>query len=210
MQVRLRCVDWDRVLAADLSNVPCLKLAPGFEIYIMPGGLQVLLLEDAAEVGRALQLLRASMRDPFIAIDLEWRPQFERGENHPVAMMQLASSSVAVLIRTCRMRYRLPPELKEFLADASVMLLGCGWASNDERKMRHTFGIGRQHFGRFLDLQKVAESLGFKRRTGLARLTEDVLGLSLPKDKVTRSIGDWEAKRLIPHKVSNVQLKTPD
>lgn len=41
MQVRLRCEDWDRVMAADLSNVPCLKLAPGFEIYIMPGGLQV-------------------------------------------------------------------------------------------------------------------------------------------------------------------------
>lgn len=154
---------------------------------------QVLVVEDPAHVGSALEALRASMQDPVVAIDLEWRPEFGRRFT-PVAMVQLASSRVAVLIRACRMGYKLPPALREFLRDPSVSLLGFGWAGSDEGKMRSTFGTGCQDFGRFLDLQKVAQGLGYCG-FGLARLTTHVLGLTLPKSKRI-SMSNWEVKCL--------------
>jgi ribonuclease D len=155
--------------------------------------LQVYVVENAAHLGSALQNLRASMQDPVIAIDLEWRPEFGRRFT-PVAMVQLASSRVAVLIRTCRMSYKLPAVLKAFLRDPAISLLGFGWASSDEGKMSSTFGIGCKDFGHFLDLQAVAQGLGYCG-FGLARLTQHVLGLTMPKSKKI-SMSNWELAHL--------------
>lgn len=155
---------------------------------------QVLLVEEEAHLGGALQALRDSMQDPVVAIDLE----FEHLQSRPirVAMMQLASSRVAVLIRTCRMDNKLPKVLSKFLQDPSVCLLGCGWASTDEVIMQRTFGISRKDFGRFLDLQEVGGLFGLQE-VGLKQLTRHVLGLELNKN----SRGNWEAQRLKPSKV---------
>ena len=68
--------------------------------------------EDA--LGPALASLRASMTDPAIALDLEWRPDFGRGSSR-VALVQLASGSRAVLVRVCRMGGRLPAALRDLL-----------------------------------------------------------------------------------------------
>lgn len=192
-QVRLPHVDWGHVLEAELGGVPSFKLAPGYERIELPGGLQVLVVENAAYIGNALGALRASMQDPVVAIDLEWRPEFGRRFT-PVAMVQLASSRVAVLIRTCRMSYKLPAVLKDFLKDPSISLLGFGWAASDEGKMQSTFGVGCKDFGRFLDLQAVAQGLGYCG-FGLARLTRAVLGLALPKSKKV-SMSNWELAQL--------------
>lgn len=54
-----------------------------------------------------------------------------------------------------------------------VHLLGFSWAGADEGKMRSTFGVGAKDFGRFLDLQLVAQGLGY-HGFGLARLTRQV------------------------------------
>ena len=62
----------------------------------------------------ALAALRDSMADRVIGIDLEWRPDLRRGFQNRVALMQLASTTRAVLIRTCCMD-GLPPCLSAFL-----------------------------------------------------------------------------------------------
>lgn len=54
-----------------------------------------------------------------------------------------------------------------------VHLLGFSWAGADEGKMRSTFGVGMTDFGRFMDLQQVAQGLGY-HNFGLARLTRQV------------------------------------
>ena len=151
----------------------------------------------------------------------EWRPDFGRGKTSRVAMMQLASSSVAVLVRPCALGWRLPAPVHEllwcvltdhhiwkvfrircrpagmllsaypskspctgqvvnceqtppgevsrshllsFCSDPAVVLVGFGWDSADERKMRRTFGPagGRASFGAFCDLQV---SILFGRKT---------------------------------------------
>jgi hypothetical protein len=54
-----------------------------------------------------------------------------------------------------------------------VHLLGYSWAGSDAGKMRSTFGVGMTDFGRFIDLQQVAQGLGY-HNSGLARLTSQV------------------------------------
>jgi hypothetical protein len=46
----------------------------------------------------------------------------------------------------------------------------------------HSFGWGRRHFGRFVDLRQVADRLRLPHG-GLAFLAQHVLGVVLPKQK---------------------------
>ena len=75
---------------------------------------QVHLVESEAALGPALAALRASMADPAVALDLEWRPDHGAGYSR-VALLQLASSTVAVLVRPGRMGWKLPLALRDFL-----------------------------------------------------------------------------------------------
>ena len=65
--------------------------------------------------------------------------------------------------------------------EEGVTLLGYSWDQADEAKMLRTFGLGRSVFANFLDLQDVATALGY--RGGLNRLTQQVLGVEIPKPK---------------------------
>lgn len=84
------------------------------------GICDIVLLERAEDVPEALSRLRGSMRDPVIAVDLEWRPDILGAQDFPgirqnrVALIQLATSSLCVLIRTCSMGFHLPRALQDF------------------------------------------------------------------------------------------------
>ena len=72
------------------------------------------MVETEAALGPALAVLRASMADAAVAVDLEWRADTGAGSSR-VSLLQLASSSVAVLVRPGRMGWRLPQVLRDFL-----------------------------------------------------------------------------------------------
>lgn len=67
----------------------------------------MLVVEQQAQLGAALELLRGSMLDDVVAIDLEWRPQFGKGFT-PVAMVQLATSTCAAAAAATRGGRRAP------------------------------------------------------------------------------------------------------
>ena len=68
-----------------------------------------------------------------------------------------------------------------------MTLVGFGWDGADESKMRASFGVGRACFGAFLDLQRVAASLGYSNY-GLSALAVRVLALNLPKPRAVRAM----------------------
>lgn len=72
--------------------------------------------------------------------------------------------------------------------DPAVTLVGFGWDGGDERQMQRSFGWGRSQFGGFLDLQSLAESLGYYQ-LGLWGLAAAVLGLAITKNKQVRRRG---------------------
>lgn len=171
------------------------------QCYHLPGGLRVHVVAAEGQLPAALAALRRSMQDSCVAIDLEWKPEgWAGGGPTRVALMQLASATVAVLVRVCRLGFRMPPSLRAFLSDPDLTFIGFSWDSSDEVKMRQTFGEGRRElFPRFLDLQQVGASLGY-HGFGLAALTKRVLGFALPKcRKVTMS--NWEARQLSARQV---------
>lgn len=74
----------------------------------------------ASQVLAADSLIHAALQDDVIGIDLEWQPDSEQREND-VALMQLASQSVVLLIRTCKIG--VPRKLIDFLRHVVHTLL---------------------------------------------------------------------------------------
>ena len=68
-----------------------------------------------------------------------------------------------------------------------MTLVGFGWDGSDEGKMSASFGVGRACFGAFVDLQRVAASLGYWEYS-LSALAARVLSLDLPKPRSVRAI----------------------
>lgn len=131
MPVALPLRDWAGVVAetrcSDPAEAPDSPQQPSCAgPYALPGGVTVHIVEAVAQLPAALAALRASMRDALVAIDLEWRPDFGGGRGQSrVALLQLASSSVAVLVRHCKLpRGQLPPALSDFLRWAAISSQG--------------------------------------------------------------------------------------
>jgi hypothetical protein len=82
--------------------------------------VRVYVVQEAKDVEPCLSVLYDSMRDPIIGIDTEWKPDSKQGDNN-VAMIQLASSSVVVLIRTCCLGGEIPQPVIDFCK--SVLLI---------------------------------------------------------------------------------------
>lgn len=104
--------------------------------------------------------------------------------NNRVALMQLASSAVTLLIQTRRM-WRLPRVLEDFLRDPSHVMVGFSWEGGDEQKLQLSFGLGRAAMPHFIDLQQVGSTLGY-HDMGLAALAQRVLGITPPKSRSVR------------------------
>lgn len=203
--VALPPMDWPSVLQA-VSDETDIVLDAKAHCYHLPGGIRVHVVTRAEQLPAALAAMRSSMQDSCVAIDLEWKPEGWAG-NGPsrVALMQLASATVAVLVRVSRLGFQMPQPLRDFLSDPELTFVGFSWDSADEGKMQATFGAGRhQLFSRFLDLQQVGASLGY-HGLGLGAFTKQVLGFQPPKcRKVTMS--NWEARQLSAKQVQYAAL----
>lgn len=124
-------MDWAAALA---PLPPGAELAPDSAGALqLPGGVTVRLVTRPEQAPGALRALRASMEggDAVVAIDLEWKPDGYAGAvagSNRVALMQLASATCCVLVRTCRMQ-ALPRALLQFLRCGlpPVALFWLGW-----------------------------------------------------------------------------------
>ncbi|KAI3430822.1 hypothetical protein D9Q98_009233 [Chlorella vulgaris] len=200
--VALPPMDWPAVMQSAIED----QVDHRSHCHNLPGGIRVHVVSTEDQLPDALSALRRSMQDSCLAIDLEWKPEGWAGNcASKIALMQLASGSVAVLVRICRLGFRLPPALRSLLSDPELTLVGFSWDSSDEAKMKQTFGEGRRNlFARYLDLQQIGTALGY-HGLGLGALTHQVLGSRPPKcRKVTMS--NWEQKRLTAKQVQYAAL----
>lgn len=201
LKVTMPSLNWPAILTAIGASKTNLS---GELPRQIPGGVAVHVVETHTALIPALAALRSSMQDGVVAIDLEWRPDYRAGSNNRVALMQLASGSTCVLIRCCLLGHSFPAALRHLFSDPSLTFVSFSWDSSDEMKMKSTFGVGKDCFARFLDLQQVANSLGYPS-IGLAALTARVLGVTLPKSRsVSRS--DWQRAKLTPAQVQYAAL----
>ncbi len=82
--------------------------------YQLPYGIDIYVVEKSNQIAEALRLLKDSMEDSIVSIDLEWKPDFVK-DTSKVALLQLSSATCCLLIRTCKMKPELPAALLGFL-----------------------------------------------------------------------------------------------
>lgn len=85
-----------------------------------------------------------------------------------------------------------------------MVTLGHGWKIEEEKMMKQGFNWGRADFNQLIDLQSVAELLGYGKDQSLGSLTERVTGVVLPEKENIRS--EWEAHQLKKAQVLNAAL----
>jgi len=110
MPVAIPSVDWPNIL----RNLSAAKGSSSREGSQLPEGIDIRLVETTSEIAPALAALRASMVDSIVAIDLEWKPDYLPRSNNRVALIQLATATTCILLRTCRMGWALPAALQHF------------------------------------------------------------------------------------------------
>lgn len=141
--------------------------------------------------------------ETIVAIDLEWKPDRHKSHNNPVALIQLATTTRCVLIRTVDWDTSgaegLPQPLYDFFSSSeNRFFVGFSWDSGDEKKFQSSFGVGKSVFSNFCDLQELAQVLGYGKKSGLAWLTREVVGAELPK---TASRSNWARVELTAEQI---------
>ncbi|XP_055312173.1 exonuclease 3'-5' domain-containing protein 2-like isoform X1 [Sitodiplosis mosellana] len=128
-----------------------------------------------------------------LGFDCEWNLEQESGRKS-VALLQLASSrGLCVLIRLSELQY-IPKELEAILEDASIIKVGVA-PDGDAALLKNDYDGVR--VASTLDLRFVAQEAksSVMRKSSLAHMADEFLGVSLDKDPSIRC-SNWEASTL--------------
>lgn len=142
-----------------------------------------MLVETACEVKDAVKYLR---KFSALGFDTETKPSFRKGDNHRVALLQLATEERVVLFRIHRVG--LPEGILKILSDPSIIKAGV--AIHDDLKALQR--ISNFTPASFVELQERARSRGISDFS-LKKLTAIVLGFRISK---IQQLSNWEANLL--------------
>ena len=165
----------ERISKNELLELPLLQF---------PGRIH--LVNDRIKMEKAMELIQ---EEALLGFDTETRPSFKRGENHPVALLQLACENDAFLFQLRDLG--LPGPLKEIFEDESVLKIGV--AIHDDIKALQQKSEFQPNG--FVDLADIARRFGIIT-TGLRNLTGIVL-----KSRISKryQLSNWNRKILDEH-----------
>ncbi|KAJ9179773.1 hypothetical protein P3X46_008101 [Hevea brasiliensis] len=133
-----------------------------------------------------------------VGLDVEWRPNFNRRIENPIATLQLCIGRRCLIYQLLHSP-TVPQSLVEFLLNGNFVFVGVGIES-DVEKLVEDYGLSVRNT---VDLRGLAaEKLGVKelKNAGLKDLVKEVLGKEIKKPKrVTMS--RWDNPWLTPDQV---------
>lgn len=143
-----------------------------------PGKITVVVGEYEAE--RAVDYLLSC---DILGVDTETRPAFRRGQNHKVALLQVATRDHCFLFRLNHIG--LPPSLVRLLSNKTVPMIGLSW--HDDLMSLHR----REPFeaGWFIDIQDIIGNLGIEDKS-LQIIYANLFGEKISK---RQRLTNWEA-----------------
>lgn len=147
-------------------------------LVTFPGKIIVVLNEYEAE--RAVEYLLSC---DVLGVDTETRPAFRKGNNHKVALLQVATRKECFLFRLNHLG--LPQSLLRLLSNKQVPMVGLSW--HDDLMSLHR----REHFepGWFIDIQDIIGNLGIVDKS-LQKLYANLFGEKISK---RQRLTNWEA-----------------
>lgn len=147
-------------------------------LVTFPGKIIVVLNEYEAE--RAVDYLLSC---DVLGVDTETRPAFRKGNNHKVALLQVATRKECFLFRLNHLG--LPQSLLRLLCNKQVPMVGLSW--HDDLMSLHR----REQFepGWFIDIQDIIGNLGIVDKS-LQKLYANLFGEKISK---RQRLTNWEA-----------------
>lgn len=147
-------------------------------LVTFPGKIIVILNEYEAE--RAVEYLLSC---DVLGVDTETRPAFRKGNNHKVALLQVATRKECFLFRLNHLG--LPKSLLRLLSNKQVPMVGLSW--HDDLMSLHR----REQFepGWFIDIQDIIGNLGIVDKS-LQKLYANLFGEKISK---RQRLTNWEA-----------------
>lgn len=147
-------------------------------LVTFPGKIIVVLNEYEAE--RAVEYLLSC---DVLGVDTETRPAFRKGNNHKVALLQVATRKECFLFRLNHLG--LPKSLLRLLSNKQVPMVGLSW--HDDLMSLHR----REQFepGWFIDIQDIIGKLGIIDKS-LQKLYANLFGEKISK---RQRLTNWEA-----------------
>lgn len=147
-------------------------------LVTFPGKIIVVLNEYEAE--RAVEYLLSC---DVLGVDTETRPAFRKGNNHKVALLQVATRKECFLFRLNHLG--LPKSLLRLLSNKQVPMVGLSW--HDDLMSLHR----REQFepGWFIDIQDIIGNLGIIDKS-LQKLYANLFGEKISK---RQRLTNWEA-----------------
>mgnify|MGYP002763065079 FL=1 len=143
-----------------------------------PHKINVILNEYEAE--RAVEYL---LTCDILGVDTETKPAFRRGQNHKVALLQVATRDQCFLFRLNH--FGMPQSLIKLLSNRMVPMVGLSW--HDDIISLHR----RAEFtpGWFIDIQDIIGNLGIVDKS-LQKLYANLFGEKISK---RQRLTNWEA-----------------
>lgn len=147
-------------------------------LVTFPGKIIVVLNEYEAD--RAVEYLLSC---DVLGVDTETRPAFRKGNNHKVALLQVATRKECFLFRLKHLG--LPKSLLRLLSNKQVPMVGLSW--HDDLMSLHR----REQFepGWFIDIQDIIGNLGIVDKS-LQKLYANLFGEKISK---RQRLTNWEA-----------------
>lgn len=147
-------------------------------LVTFPGKMIVVLNEYEAD--RAVEYLLSC---DVLGVDTETRPAFRKGNNHKVALLQVATRKECFLFRLNHLG--LPKSLLRLLSNKQVPMVGLSW--HDDLMSLHR----REQFepGWFIDIQDIIGNLGIVDKS-LQKLYANLFGEKISK---RQRLTNWEA-----------------
>ncbi len=132
------------------------------------------------EVERAVEYL---LTCDILGVDTETKPAFRRGQNHKVALLQVATRDQCFLFRLNH--FGMPQSLIKLLSNRMVPMVGLSW--HDDIISLHR----RAEFtpGWFIDIQDIIGNLGIEDKS-LQKLYANLFGEKISK---RQRLTNWEA-----------------
>jgi ribonuclease D len=154
------------------------KLIAALPVVAFNGRIVVVL--SAHEAERAVDFL---LSQPILGLDTETRPAFHRGQQHKVALLQVATHDICFLFRLNYLG--LSPAIIRLLEDTTVPKIGLSW--HDDLNMLHH--LGNFNHGYFIDLQQHVKEIGIEDMS-LQKLYANMFGQKISK---RQQLTNWEA-----------------
>ena len=148
---------------------------------VFPGRIHI--ISAVSQVKSAVAALRTS---PIVGFDTETRPCFHRGERHPVALLQLSTSSDAFLFRLNKTG--VPASLRQYLEDKSIIKVGLSITDD----FHQISGICNCHPEGFIELQQMV------KRYQITDMSLQKIYAILFQQKISKGqqLTNWEAPQL--------------